>query len=88
MRIRNQRTRTEGGFEVLPTGEVTWPMTQQWSTGHKYTIGSAGRCRIRNGFFRDWAARNLPARVKAVVAASFERIHRSNLVGDGVLHYV
>ena len=44
--------------------------------GHEYGAGSS----------RDWAAKGtLLLGVKAVVAASFERIHRSNLVGMGVL---
>jgi aconitate hydratase len=45
-------------------------------TGHEYGTGSS----------RDWAAKGTRLLgVKAVVAASFERIHRSNLVGMGVL---
>ena len=44
--------------------------------GHEYGTGSS----------RDWAAKGtLLLGVKAVIAASFERIHRSNLVGMGVL---
>src|SRR5438046_10112594 len=44
--------------------------------GHEYGTGSS----------RDWAAKGTRLLgVKAVVAASFERIHRSNLVGMGVL---
>jgi len=44
--------------------------------GHEYGSGSS----------RDWAAKGTRLLgVKAVVAASFERIHRSNLVGMGVL---
>src|SRR5947207_10641862 len=44
--------------------------------GHEYGTGSS----------RDWAAKGtLLLGVKAVAAASFERIHRSNLVGMGVL---
>src|SRR5947208_1038766 len=44
--------------------------------GHEYGTGSS----------RDWAAKGtILLGVKAVVAASFERIHRSNLVGMGVL---
>src|SRR5438876_1469984 len=44
--------------------------------GHEYGTGSS----------RDWAAKGTKLLgVKAVVAASFERIHRSNLVGMGVL---
>ena len=45
-------------------------------SGHEYGTGSS----------RDWAAKGTRLLgVKAVVAASFERIHRSNLVGMGVL---
>src|SRR2546426_1422681 len=45
--------------------------------GHEYGAGSS----------RDWAAKGTRLLgVKAVVATSFERIHRSNLVGMGVLH--
>ena len=44
--------------------------------GHEYGTGSS----------RDWAAKGTRLLgVKAVIAASFERIHRSNLVGMGVL---
>ena len=44
--------------------------------GHEYGTGSS----------RDWAAKGtLLLGVKAVIAQSFERIHRSNLVGMGVL---
>jgi aconitate hydratase len=44
--------------------------------GHEYGTGSS----------RDWAAKGTRLLgVKAVVAASYERIHRSNLVGMGVL---
>ena len=44
--------------------------------GHEYGTGSS----------RDWAAKGtLLMGVKAVIAQSFERIHRSNLVGMGVL---
>src|SRR3982074_790570 len=46
------------------------------AAGHEYGTGSS----------RDWAAKGTRLLgVKAVVAASFERIHRSNLVGMGVL---
>src|SRR2546422_1438824 len=44
--------------------------------GHEYGSGSS----------RDWAAKGVRLLgVKAVIAASYERIHRSNLVGMGVL---
>ncbi|BBY79651.1 hypothetical protein MPUL_08090 [Mycolicibacterium pulveris] len=39
-----------------------------------------------SGSSRDWAAKGtLPLGIKAVIAESFERIHRSNLIGMGVL---
>jgi aconitate hydratase len=40
-----------------------------------------------NGSSRDWAAKELLG-VRAVIAQSFERIHRSNLVGMGVVPFV
>ena len=48
--------------------------------------GHSGRHEYGTGSSRDWAAKGTRLLgVKAVVAASFERIHRSNLVGMGVL---
>ena len=44
------------------------------SLGKEYGTGSS----------RDWAAKGTPSGVRAVIAESFERIHRSNLVGMGV----
>jgi aconitate hydratase len=89
IRIRNQMApETEGGWtRHLPSGEV---MTiydaamryQQQAVplmilaGHEYGTGSS----------RDWAAKGtLLLGVRAVIASSYERIHRSNLVGMGVL---
>ena len=89
VRIRNQLCPgIEGGYtKYHPTGEVM-PM---YDAAMKYTSSSvplviiAGR-EYGTGSSRDWAAKgtNLLG-VKAVIAESFERIHRSNLVGMGIL---
>ncbi len=79
---------TEGGVTIhQPSGEQTtiFDAAMRYAaekvplvilSGHEYGTGSS----------RDWAAKGTRLLgVKAVVAASFERIHRSNLVGMGVL---
>ena len=79
---------TEGGLTVhLPTGE----QMSIFEAAEKYTeertplLVLAGRD-YGMGSSRDWAAKGtLLLGVKAVIAQSFERIHRSNLVGMGVL---
>jgi aconitate hydratase len=59
---------------AMKYAETTTPLVIL--AGHEYGTGSS----------RDWAAKGTRLLgVKAVVAASFERIHRSNLVGMGVL---
>jgi aconitate hydratase len=79
---------TEGGFtSYLPTGEVTTiydASVLYKSTGTPLLV-IAGK-EYGSGSSRDWAAKgtNLLG-VKAVLAESFERIHRSNLVGMGIL---
>ncbi len=89
VRLRNQLAPgTEGGFTThLPTGDVTsiFEAAERYAAagtplvviaGHEYGTGSS----------RDWAAKGtFLLGVRAVIAASFERIHRANLVGMGVL---
>ncbi|MCL2789408.1 MAG: aconitate hydratase AcnA [Desulfobulbus sp.] len=88
IRIRNQMVAREGGWtrhwpegEEMPIYEAAIRYQQAGIplvvfAGKDYGTGSS----------RDWAAKGtLLLGVKAVVAASFERIHRSNLVGMGVL---
>jgi aconitate hydratase len=79
---------TEGGYTTyLPTGEVA--TIYDASVSYKATgtplIVIAGK-EYGSGSSRDWAAKgtNLLG-VKAVLAESFERIHRSNLVGMGIV---
>lgn len=89
IRIRNQiAPGTEGGFTTyLPTGEVT----SIYDGCMKYKQDGVGLAILAGkdygmGSSRDWAAKgtNLLG-IKTVIAESFERIHRSNLVLMGVL---
>ncbi len=89
VRIRNQLAPgTEGGFTThLPSGEVTsvFEASRRYVEEGTQLIVLAGS-QYGTGSSRDWAAKGtLLLGVKAVIATSFERIHRSNLVGMGVL---
>ena len=73
--------------EHLPVGErmSIFEAAQRYAAdGH--AAGRAGRQGIRIGLVADWAAKGpLLLGVRAVIAESYERIHRSNLVGMGIL---
>lgn len=89
IRIRNQMAPgTEGGVTTyLPTGEVMpiYDACMKYVEQGDSLVVFAGK-EYGTGSSRDWAAKGtLLLGVKAVVAESFERIHRSNLVGMGVL---
>jgi aconitate hydratase len=89
VRIRNQvAPGTEGGVTThLPTGEVmsVYDASMRYQAVGTPLIVLAGE-QYGTGSSRDWAAKGtLLLGVKAVIARSFERIHRSNLVGMGVL---
>ena len=89
VRLRNELVPgTEGWFtKVMPSGEVTtiYEAALKYKESRTPLILLAGK-EYGTGSSRDWAAKGiLLLGVKAVVAASFERIHRSNLVGMGVL---
>ena len=89
IRMRNQiAPGTEGGFTThFPTGEVTsiYEASTRYQEEQTPLIVLAGS-QYGTGSSRDWAAKGtLLLGVKAVIATSFERIHRSNLVGMGVL---
>src|SRR2546423_5514749 len=79
---------TEGGFtRYLPTGEVTsiYDASMRYQKEGNPLIVLAGKD-YGMGSSRDWAAKGVYLLgVKAVIAESYERIHRSNLVGMGVL---
>ncbi|HEY8963560.1 MAG TPA: aconitate hydratase AcnA [Alphaproteobacteria bacterium] len=89
IRIKNELVPgTEGGItKYAPTGEVMsiYDAAMCYKKDGTPLIVVAGK-EYGTGSSRDWAAKgtNLLG-VKAVVAESFERIHRSNLVGMGVL---
>ena len=89
VRLRNQMAPgTEGGFTTyLPTGDVTsvFEASEKYKADGTPLVVLAGK-EYGTGSSRDWAAKGtLLLGVKAVIAESFERIHRSNLVGMGVL---
>ena len=89
VRIRNQMAPgTEGGVtRYLPTGEVmaVYDAAQLYKADGTPLIVLAGE-QYGTGSSRDWAAKGtFLLGVRAVISKSFERIHRSNLVGMGVL---
>jgi aconitate hydratase len=90
IRIRNEMLEgVEGGYTLGPDGQQTsiYDASMAWQAkgvplvifgGIEYGAGSS----------RDWAAKGTALLgVKAVIAESFERIHRSNLVGMGVIPF-
>jgi len=89
VRLRNALAPgTEGGFTTFfPTGEVTtiYDAAVRYAAAGTQLVVLAGK-EYGSGSSRDWAAKG-PALlgVRAVLAESFERIHRSNLVGMGIL---
>ena len=89
VRIRNHIAYgTEGGFTThFPTDEVVsvFDASMRYQAEGTPLVVLAGT-QYGTGSSRDWAAKGtLLLGVKAVIATSFERIHRSNLVGMGVL---
>ncbi|EPY06862.1 aconitate hydratase 1 [Paenibacillus alvei TS-15] len=89
IRIRNQiAPGTEGGVtKYLPTDEVMsiYDASMKYQADGTNLIVIAGK-EYGTGSSRDWAAKGTYLLgAKAVIAESFERIHRSNLVGMGVL---
>jgi aconitate hydratase len=89
IRLRNQLAPgTEGGFTTfLPTGEATtiYEAAQRYAEIGTPLMVIAGK-EYGSGSSRDWAAKGpYLLGVRAVLAESFERIHRSNLVGMGIL---
>ena len=89
IRLRNQLAPgTEGGFTTdFTTGEVStiYDASMRYQAAGTPLVVLAGK-EYGTGSSRDWAAKGtLLLGVKVVIAESFERIHRSNLVGMGVL---
>ena len=89
IRLRNELAPgTEGGLTAYqPSGEVMsiYDAAERYAADGVPLIVVAGK-EYGSGSSRDWAAKGtLLLGVKVVIAESFERIHRSNLVGMGVL---
>ncbi len=88
VRLRNKLVQTEGGYtRHLPTNtEMSiFDASEKYRAEGTALVILAGK-EYGSGSSRDWAAKG-PALlgVRAVIAESYERIHRSNLVGMGIL---
>jgi aconitate hydratase len=89
IRIRNEMAPgTEGGFTKLyPEGKVMsiYEAAMEYKKRGNDLVVVAGK-EYGAGSSRDWAAKGAKLLgVKAVISESFERIHRSNLIGMGIL---
>jgi aconitate hydratase len=89
VRLRNQLAPgTEGGFTLhLPDGEQTTidEAASRYAAEGVPLVVLAGK-EYGSGSSRDWAAKGTALLgIRAVIAESYERIHRSNLIGMGVL---
>jgi aconitate hydratase len=89
IRIKNQMLDGEEGGDTvyIPTMEkmAIWDAAEKYIADGTPLIVLAGK-EYGTGSSRDWAAKGVQLQgVRAVIAESFERIHRSNLVGMGIL---
>jgi aconitate hydratase len=88
VRLRNKMVNTEGGFtRHLPDGaEMSiFDASEKYHAEKVPLVILAGK-EYGSGSSRDWAAKGpLLLGVRAVIAESYERIHRSNLIGMGIL---
>ncbi len=89
VRIRNRLVpEVEGGFtRYLPSSEILsiYDAAERYRKDGAPLIVLAGK-EYGSGSSRDWAAKGpFLQGVKAVIAESYERIHRSNLIGMGIL---
>ncbi len=89
IRIKNEMAPgTEGGVtKHIPTGEIMpiYDASMKYQKENTPLVIIAGK-EYGTGSSRDWAAKGaLLLGIKAVITESFERIHRSNLIGMGVL---
>ncbi|KZE73572.1 aconitate hydratase [Myroides marinus] len=87
VRIKNKVAQREGGYSTyLPTNESlsVFDTAMKYQADQIPLIVLAGK-EYGSGSSRDWAAKGTYLLgVKAVIAESFERIHRSNLIGMGI----
>ncbi|HRW16499.1 aconitate hydratase AcnA [Amaricoccus sp.] len=90
IRIRNEMLEgVEGGYTLGPDGMQAsiYDAAMAWQAKGVPLVVIAGK-EYGTGSSRDWAAKGTALLgVKAVIAESFERIHRSNLVGMGVIPF-
>ena len=88
VRIKNKLVQKEGGYTTtFPSGEEmsVYDASVKYKETHTPLVVLAGK-EYGSGSSRDWAAKGaFLLGIKAVLAESYERIHRSNLVGMGVL---
>ncbi|GAA5024432.1 aconitate hydratase [Marivirga lumbricoides] len=88
VRIKNKLANKEGGYTThIPSGEemTVFDAATKYKEAGTPSIVLAGK-EYGSGSSRDWAAKGtFLLGVKAVIAESYERIHRSNLIGMGVL---
>jgi aconitate hydratase A / 2-methylisocitrate dehydratase len=88
VRLRNQLVDREGGWtRSMPDGEELpiYDAAMKYAADGVPLVVLAGK-EYGSGSSRDWAAKGtLLLGVRAVIAESYERIHRSNLIGMGVL---
>ncbi|AGF79280.1 aconitase [Desulfocapsa sulfexigens DSM 10523] len=88
IRIKNRMVGREGGYTLLMPDRIEMSIYDAAMAYKELTtpLVIIGGKDYGTGSSRDWAAKGtLLLGVKAVIAKSFERIHRSNLVGMGVL---
>ncbi len=89
IRIKNQLlSNVEGGYSILEPDKKemsVYDVAMEYAKREENVVVFAGE-EYGTGSSRDWAAKGTKLLgIKAVIAESFERIHRSNLVGMGVL---
>lgn len=88
VRIKNKLASREGGWTTyIPTGEemTVFDASMKYQDAGTPLVVIGGK-EYGSGSSRDWAAKGTALLgVKAVITESYERIHRSNLVGMGVL---
>ena len=89
IRIKNELlSNVEGGYSILEPEKKqmsVYEVAMEYQKRAENTVVFAGQ-EYGTGSSRDWAAKGTKLLgIKAVIAESFERIHRSNLIGMGVL---
>ena len=90
VRLNNRMVGKEGGYTLGPNGTdilSIYDAAMKYQQQNTPLVVLAGK-QYGTGSSRDWAAKGtLLLGIRAVIAESFERIHRSNLIGMGVLPF-